>query len=880
MSGSSGVVLTGGNNEAVRQSGAADPVKSTRRKGRRILFIVIIFIGLGTLITVYVKVTSTRNDDINSELWPSSGDDSEDDANDKSGNTDDEEKKKGGENGSNDSNHTSEHEDDEDEENGGDTNDTDNNGGSESETFIGEGNSENSTGSDTGATFTGEGNSEKNRDDTDSIQHNFESTGIVEDGIFRTLENQPLPASLPVFSRSSLAGYTDCQDLKYDLYNATSIIVNGAILSHYNTETYYSDYSHSTEPEVDNYFEEQIGNVDYSDTDSHLEMIDKADVVKTTPDHVFAAYGDQLIVWDAKSGNLLSTTHVSSLQGMGVKTEKRDVSIKSLLLHDDYLVVITAHRIALPIIATESSILHSKDGGTGLLLYNVSSIRSDGTALDLLKTKDVRGIYKNARMIGNIAHVVTISNVDTYNHLTRHFNRQQDRYSGLNNDEYVKNATDYATKIIPSFISRMMDELAPDADCGDHMRMSVLQTVSDASVNVTLSHVNGIMNGLAQIATFDVANNDMLSSSTPTSAFLPNITEAVVYLSGKKLLLATRGYRHTEILNGSWRQHTYIRSFSLSTDGSRAKGHDYGIVSGYLINPYSMDIWDGHLRVASSADSQFVCSLQGDGNNCFWELQDIPERFHYMTILKILANSERKGMKHVGFLHDLGDVGKYIDNVMFIGGRAYIASSMESLHFIDMSNHTVPTIRGKLDHQSISILHSFNDGNSLVIGGIDRKSAELSQLQINLFNTTDLSNPILLSNYSVDRASSSQIQYNLHASHFLPSSQKLILPTSIKVQKESSGFDGFTIFDVFQENISTSFNISHIDPIKIETTCCKDNYLTPRSLVKESIVTTIKGHTIVAYDLNTKEKLWELNLDKNNTDCSDGGYWCDSLTLK
>jgi len=730
----------------------------------------------------------------------------------------------------------------------------------------------------------GGGTKDKDKDKKDDVATLLEPTGSILNGLFRTLKSQPLPASLPVFGQSSIVEYTDCQDLKDDLHNAASIIANGAILSHYNTETYYSGVSQPTEREVDDYYDERFENEDYSESDSNQsEEIDKADVVKSTPDHVFAAYGEQLVVWDAKSGNILSTTDVPSAtnvknlnSSMTSTTEKRDVSIKSLLLHDDYLIVISAHRSVLPNEATESPIIQTEDGGTSLSLYNVSSIPSDGSALELLRTKYVRGTYKNARMIDSIAHVVTISNVDTIEHLTRHFNRQQERYSDLNSDEYVKNATGYATEIIPSFVSRMFDELAPDGYCGGHMKMSVLQTVSDASVNVTLPHIDGILNGLAQITTFDVSSerNDLLSSHSPTSVFLPNITETIVHLSGKELLLATRGYRHTANLNGNWRQSTHIRSFSLSTDGSHAKGHSYGIVSGYLINPHSMDIWDGHLRVASSTDSQFVCSLQDDGNNCFWELQDIPDSFHYITVLNILTNNESKGMKHVGFLHDLGDVGKHIDNMLFIGGRAYLTNEIKSLHFIDMSNHSAPAIRGKLELQSIFILHPFDDGNSLVIVGLDRKSAELSQLQISLFNTTDFGNPILLSNYI---ASSSQIQYNLHASRFLPSSQILILPTSIKVQEKSSGFDGFTVFDVFQEN-KTSFNISHIDPFKIETTCCIDNYLTPKSLVKDSIVTTTKGHTILAYDLKTKDKLWEWNLDKNNTDCVNGNYWCDSLT--
>jgi len=288
-----------------------------------------------------------------------------------------------------------------------------------------------------------------------------------------------------------------------------------------------------------------------------------------------------------------------------------------------------------------------------------------------------------------------------------------------------------------------------------------------------------------------------------------------------------------------------------------------------------MDVWDGHLRVASSTNIEFACLLQNEGNGCSWKLQLVSDSVYHITVLKIPTNSETKALRHVGFLSNIKDVGKYTDNVMFLGRRGYLTPLGKSVHLVDMSNHSAPAIKGKLEYQSISFLHPYEDGKFLVIVGQDMTSVDLPQLRISLFNTTDFRNPVMISNLNAKIATSSQLEHNLKASHFLPSLNTLIIPTSSRDQKESNGFDGFTVFDVSPGSILKSFNINHVDSLMMKTFCWKDEYLAPRVLVHDSVVTTIKGHTVLAHNIRTKEKYWDLNLDKNNTDCGIRGYWSD-----
>ena len=98
------------------------------------------------------------------------------------------------------------------------------------------------------------------------------------------------------------------------------------------------------------------------------------------------------------------------------------------------------------------------------------------------------------------------------------------------------------------------------------------------------------------------------------------------------------------------------------------------------------------------------------------------------------------------------------------------------------------------------------------------------------------------------------------------------MPASLYSSDGYLDFDGFHVFNVLQEGISFSLDIPHVNPSQIELYCWYGAYLAAKSLVYNSVVATMKGHTIVAYDLDKNEKHWELNLDENNEDCAGGGY--------
>jgi len=351
---------------------------------------------------------------------------------------------------------------------------------------------------------------------------NDNAEGIIHNGTFRTATTQPIQALLPTCSPSSLEKYTTCTRLREHIRNAASIIINREILSHAEKENNYYASEFNFGPSHSNPSPIKYKS-SYSDTSPikhYIEninnqniTIDEATFLKSTPNHTFYIYDeDKLLMWDTKSGELQSITLVKS-----------GASIIDLLLHENCLLTV--------VVKIESSKeLNTKiiqnDQSVHLMQYDIASISKDGTSpLSLRGTIELQGSYIDSKIIGKSLQVVSISGIDTYLHLTRHFNRGQLMYKGLNRDEYIKTAVEHAKSIIiPSFVDRLVDEIEDVNTCHDLLQMCMHQTVADKDTNVTLPNIGGIMQGLVDITTF--YDDTKLETSSSLRMFIPNVMKA------------------------------------------------------------------------------------------------------------------------------------------------------------------------------------------------------------------------------------------------------------------------------------------------------------------------------------------------------------------
>jgi len=211
----------------------------------------------------------------------------------------------------------------------------------------------------------------------------------------------------------------------------------------------------------------------------------------------------------------------------------------------------------------------------------------------------------------------------------------------------------------------------------------------------------------------------------------------------------------------------------------------------------------------------------------------------------------------------------------------------DPFYAIDMSDPFNPQMTGELKIPGFSnYLHPVENDYILAVGQDADEETGFSQgLQIALFDVSDMMDPQQIAKYVVKGWSYSESQHDHYAFRYLPLTQKLILPISER------DFDGFHVFDISlpsstvaslennqkieDANIEFDFEISHFNA-KDEFKCYGMHYLTPRSLVFQGDVMTLKGHTVLNHDLNTGAILNKLEMDsglkKNKMMCY-GWYW-------
>jgi len=338
---------------------------------------------------------------------------------------------------------------------------------------------------------------------------------------------------------------------------------------------------------------------------------------------------------------------------------------------------------------------------------------------------------------------------------------------------------------------------------------------------------------------------------------MPGNDDTLVYSTSDYLFVSGRGFQYT---NRSWEDQTFIMAFALNSGNNGVKVRGFGNVPGIINNVWAFDVAEGHIQVASASYFKHICENSAtynmnDASNakCVWS--QVSHITNHMTILKIPSDIQfkNKRMSKTGYLGGIGK-GESIISVRFMEGKAFIVTYLASGQFftIDLSDYRNPKLVGRLTVPfSVTYLHPYDSsGNILIAVGRNAKKS-----QIILLDTTVFAKPIVLSVYNMEDVSYSDHD---HAEfRFLPESKKLIMPVLFSGEKV---FDGFLIFNLkINHDISLYFNISHNE--NKNTRCRKGNAFSGRSLVCNGIITTIKAHSIIAHELETRQRTWDLKLD-------------------
>jgi len=749
----------------------------------------------------------------------------------------------------------------------------------------------------------------------------------------------PLPVSLSLtsFDPKMLAGYDKCSDFVLELGEMAKYMANVHIdrmaQQYYHDEYFYNtprggrggfndivmldNEMVTTVSDKSDNSNSNTGESSYG-TNNQVEGVDEADTVKSDGVHVYAAYGDNLVVWEASSGTEVSRTVIPTTDDEGIplcdsrttdycyeNKEWQKMTIASLLMHQDRITAIvqSPYRIRDQVSDQDQSAMHGSHA-TRLFVYD-KSIPSDKGPLTLIAQKDIQGYYQSARLIDQYAHVVTSTSINAWYHLYDHLDpmnfvdkseRHLDFYynpkpdlKGMNETEYRIAANAKATELIPSFAEQLASESLgttdiSSEDCTSILRLILYSKRNDKEGEEELSPISfttaGALSNFAQVTSFNInaATGNMdgghgkLSTSS-SGVFVPfNSYSNSVYSSRNMMIIAGEAYEENS--DGNWEEKTVLFAFSLNGDESKAVS--IGLVPGSLLNQFSMDHYSygdaDYLRVATTSWARW--SIVGDS----WGQTE--ESSSQVTVLSLPSPDSQTdtptNMEIIGQVDNLGK-GERIYAVRFLGTRAFVVTfrQIDPFYTLNMEDPANPKVVGELKIPGFSnYLHPIGDGNLILAVGQDaNEDGQVSGLQVAIYDVSDFGDPSQLKKFSENKGSYSAAQYDHQAFRYLPETEVLILPVS----RWDPRFDGFIVYDVpvaLEKKIAVRFEISHVE--EEMNTCWSHSSLTARSMVFNGTVTTMKGHTVLSHALSTNEKEWIFNVDVNRGDVNkekDCGYW-------
>lgn len=253
-----------------------------------------------------------------------------------------------------------------------------------------------------------------------------------------------------------------------------------------------------------------------------------------------------------------------------------------------------------------------------------------------------------------------------------------------------------------------------------------------------------------------------------------------------------------------------------------------GVVKGKVLNQFSMDEYNGYLRIATTTGH-------------------VPSSGVHST-LSVLEESSGE-LRVIGQVDNIAPQ-EDIRSVRFDGPKGFIVTfkKTDPLFAFDLSNPAEPKIAGELKIPGYSTYLHLMDSEHLLTIGYDADDegsfAWFQGIMLQIFDVSDMTAPCLLHKEVIGtRGSTSEAATNHLAFNYFPAKDLLAIPITI-CEGGSGGsygtnmtFSGLIIYDVTVENgFWEHGRVSHIEPGSVNSySLCSNWWTDSNTVVKRSI---------------------------------------------
>ena len=461
------------------------------------------------------------------------------------------------------------------------------------------------------------------------------------------------------------------------------------------------------------------GDRSYSDTNTQVLGVDEADLMETDGTHIYVLAGDHLMVTKAWPVEDASVQSQLPLEGRALGMYLRKDS--------DELVVLTqpTYQAPQPLSGGSSDRLGGDDPQVKITIIDVRDV----TAPVVLREVYTQGSLKDSRIVGDTLYVVSYADLGTSRYVWNFDNKEK----GI---RAVKDS------VLADWLPGRFDNLRT----GDGWAVGD-SDVSDCESVFYSDRSSG--NWMVNVESLDLKD---VSSEFQGTSVLSSID--AVYANANNIYVVG-----SEASDGPWQSYdnrieTIVHRFDISGGQAAPDYMGSGKVPGWVLNQFSLDEHDGHLRVATTSE--------GDRDSS--------------TGLYVLDDS----MEIVGEVTDLAP-GEEIYSVRFEGDDGYVVTfeQIDPLFTFDLSDPEDPQLMGELKVTGFSnYMHPMGDGHLLAVGMEATDDGWETNLSVSIFDVSDLSDPTLASRLQIEDAYGSEAQYEHLAFNYYAPEGVLLMPAN------------------------------------------------------------------------------------------------------
>lgn len=527
---------------------------------------------------------------------------------------------------------------------------------------------------------------------------------------------------------------------------------------------------------------------DYSKTNNQVENVDEADIVKTDGKYIYYISQNKVYIVDAKNMELTS------------KIEYENSSIYSylgpeqLFINENKLIVLGTYS-EIDLIQkqdksdeyVEDKIKTEQRNFAQAIIYDIS---------DKSKPKEIRkvsldGYYKDSRMIGKNIYFIS-AKIPTY-------------YTNITEKE-----------ILPCY-------------------SDTVSLIKQESINYTdIAYLKSSnTNSYLLVGGFNIENKEKVNIETFYGASADDI-----YVSEENMYITEYDYGYDEDYGYSYyrsnennksNEKTKIYKFNLKD--SQIKLQCTGEVNGYLKNQFSMDEYEGNLRVAITS------GYNENSSNAIFVFD--------------------KDLKEIGKIEDLAQ-GEKIYSVRFTGKIGYVVTfeQIDPLFVIDLSDPYNPVVKGQLKIPGYSsYLHPYDETHIIGIGYNTESNGyggvRNTTLKMSMFDISNLENPKEIFNVSIGNEKSSSEVINEHKALFY-NKQKNLIGFPVYFQQAPDYKDSFVIYKIDMEKGFEKYG-------EISEESKRYNYNSRMIYIGETIY-VIRYDEIISYNMNDLKEIGRVEL--------------------